>query len=186
MSGQASPSLSPRPYLQSSDSQLRAVQGLAANSISPDISPVALPLLPDTQSSGPSRQPTTGHPGCVLCSLVASASSTFSHTALSPSTSPQPSPINASTHLYPHASLSAGTRQKPPSSWTSVLDGGKATAEGREIVYHDQEITVYPATGKESLCDGGRHLIVVVNDHLESVYDFVSPSWKPWCCSKGG
>ena len=57
-----------------------------------------------------------------------------------------------------------------------MLDGGKVTVEGREIVHHDEEITVYLATGKESLCDGGRHLIVVVNYHLESVYDFVSSS----------
>jgi len=46
-------------------------------------------------------------------------------------------------------------------------------ANGREILYQDQEITIYPATGKERLYDGGRHLIVVVNRHLESIYDFV-------------
>jgi len=42
---------------------------------------------------------------------------------------------------------------------------------GREIVYHDSDITVYPASGKERLCSDGRHLIVVVNRHLQTVYE---------------
>jgi hypothetical protein len=46
---------------------------------------------------------------------------------------------------------------------------------GRDILYHDEEITVYPAVGKERLCSDGRHLVVVVNRHLESVYDLVRP-----------
>jgi hypothetical protein len=46
---------------------------------------------------------------------------------------------------------------------------------GREIVYHDEEITVYPAVGKERLCSEGRHLVVMVNRHIESVYDLVRP-----------
>jgi hypothetical protein len=46
---------------------------------------------------------------------------------------------------------------------------------GRDIVYHDDEITVYPAVGKERLCSDGRHLVVVLNRHIESVYDLVRP-----------
>lgn len=45
---------------------------------------------------------------------------------------------------------------------------------GREIVYHDKDITVYKAEGKERLCQDGRHIIIVVNEHLQSVYEFVS------------
>lgn len=44
----------------------------------------------------------------------------------------------------------------------------------REIVYRDQDITVFPAIGKERLCSDGRHLIIVMNQHVESVYNLVS------------
>jgi hypothetical protein len=45
---------------------------------------------------------------------------------------------------------------------------------GREILYHDEDITVYPAIGKERLCGEGKHLIVVLNRHVERIYDLVS------------
>lgn len=41
-------------------------------------------------------------------------------------------------------------------------------------MYHDKDITVYKAEGKERLCQDGRHIIIVVNEHLQSVYEFVS------------
>ena len=47
-------------------------------------------------------------------------------------------------------------------------------AEGREVVYWDDEITVYKAAGKERLCAEGRHLVVALNQHVEGVYDLVS------------
>jgi hypothetical protein len=56
----------------------------------------------------------------------------------------------------------------------SVNANGNLVVEGREIIYSDEDITVYPAKGKESLCPDGKHLIVVLNRHLESVYDLVS------------
>lgn len=55
-----------------------------------------------------------------------------------------------------------------------VAGPSRGTSSGRrEVVYHDADITIYPAVGKERLCEGGKHLVVVVNRHLESVYDFV-------------
>lgn len=41
-------------------------------------------------------------------------------------------------------------------------------------MFHDDEITVYAAAAKERLCSDGRHLIVVMNRHVERVYDLVS------------
>jgi len=120
------------------------------------------------------------HPGCVLCSIVAQASSTMapqelspSAQDLSPSASPLPSPNPDTAFFNPYAIA------RYPQPVTTGADGGKTTVTGREILYQDAEITVYPARGKERLCSGGRHLIVVLNRHLESVYDFVSPSRAP-------
>lgn len=45
---------------------------------------------------------------------------------------------------------------------------------GREVVYWDEEVTVYRATGKERLCSDGKHLIVAMNRHVEGVYELVS------------
>ncbi|GMK56705.1 hypothetical protein CspeluHIS016_0305450 [Cutaneotrichosporon spelunceum] len=63
-----------------------------------------------------------------------------------------PSPL-ASPRLVP--------RQPPP----EIIIGN------HRIIYRDADITVYPAEGKEALAADGRHLIVVFNRHLTSVYD---------------
>ncbi|KAI9639445.1 uncharacterized protein MKK02DRAFT_39742 [Dioszegia hungarica] len=52
------------------------------------------------------------------------------------------------------------------------------TINGREILYHDPDITVYPAAGAERLRSEGKHLVIVVNTHAESVYEF-GPSDVP-------
>jgi hypothetical protein len=55
-------------------------------------------------------------------------------------------------------------RQPPP----EIIIGN------HRIIYRDDDITIYPAEGKEALCADGRHLIVVLNRHLTSVYELVS------------
>lgn len=55
-------------------------------------------------------------------------------------------------------------RQPPP----EVIIGN------HRIIYRDDDVTIYPAEGKEALCRDGRHLIIVLNRHLSSVYDLVS------------
>ena len=45
---------------------------------------------------------------------------------------------------------------------------------GREVVFFDEDITVYKASGKERLCAEGKHLVVVINRHVERIYDLVS------------
>jgi hypothetical protein len=162
--------------------------------------------LPAASSAGPSSSsrrprpvlptsypPKTRHPGCVLCSLVVSASSlpsprTSTSARLHPhpaadggdtsAESPTPTPTAATTILAaqsgprsgPSASASAQAYDASESSSGETMNVG-----GREIVYHDEEITVYPAVGKERLCSEGRHLVVMVNRHIESVYDLVRP-----------
>jgi hypothetical protein len=49
-----------------------------------------------------------------------------------------------------------------------------------EVVFRDNDITVYVAQDKERLCSGGRHLIIILNRHLESVYDLVGVSVRPF------
>ncbi|KAK4685545.1 hypothetical protein P7C73_g4603, partial [Tremellales sp. Uapishka_1] len=113
------------------------------------------------RSSTPLSSPVTPrHPGCVLCGIVASAASSSSSTLRPEHASPLPSPSPTSaSFLVPGLSRVGSTSQ-------STLAGG------REIVYSDSDITVYKALAKERLCSNGKHLIVVLNRHLESVYDF--------------
>jgi hypothetical protein len=100
------------------------------------------------------------HPGCVLCGLVASAASqsrsSFESTGSGPGTPRPGSPILS------------------PREVTLPSMGRTVRIGEREIVYRDQDITVFPAIGKERLCSDGRHLIVVMNQHVESVYQLVS------------
>ena len=132
------------------------------------------------------------HLGCVLCGIVASS---FSSSSANPT-----NPINL-RHLGPEASSSgenppgssvddtpiaetspmAHSPQSPVSATYAngpmmniPLNGNGGRGLGREILYHDESITVFPARGKETLCKDGRHLIIVVNRHLESIYELVS------------
>ncbi|KAL0250523.1 hypothetical protein I308_102701 [Cryptococcus tetragattii IND107] len=118
------------------------------------------------------------HPGCVLCGLVRSCGSNPSSPALPPqgSTTPLPSSSRAPSlaasfadsgaHLPYHHPFER-TQSPAPEGWRTGSRVG-----GREVVYHDKDITVYKAEGNERLCQDGRHIIVVVNEHLQSVYEF--------------
>jgi hypothetical protein len=139
------------------------------------------PLLPLMPTSTPTPYVPPTHPGCVLCGLVASAASqsrtrsSFSHsddgsTSSTPRAgSPARSPVR-SQPMIPSTSASASA-----SGSAMGLGLGQTVKVGdREIVYRDQDITVFPAIGKERLCSDGRHLIIVMNQHVESVYNLVS------------
>ena len=125
-----------------------------------------------SSSSIPAPSTIARHPGCVLCSLVASASFSLVQPETTPSEYPEPS--SELPGMF-RTALTAEQYPQPRPSDLSPPEGGKAMVLGREILYHDKDITIYPARGKERLCTGGRHLMVVVNRHLESVYDLVSP-----------
>jgi len=121
-----------------------------------------LPLLPEmpTTPSSPSFS-TPIHPGCVLCGLVASAASQSrsSFDSMSgPGTPRAASPVDFGR--------GEGSNMGPGMGRTVRIGE-------REIIYRDQDITVFPAIGKERLCSEGRHLIVVMNQHVESVYNLV-------------
>lgn len=68
---------------------------------------------------------------------------------------------------YPQPGMAS---QQPSTS----MQRTRHTIQGREVLYHDADITIYPAVGKERLVGDEKHLIVVINQHTESVYDFVS------------
>lgn len=121
-----------------------------------------LPEMPATPTSPSFIQTQPIHPGCVLCGLTASASSQ--------SRSSFDSASGSGTPRAGSPSLSPGRE-----GFSSTVPGvGRTVRIGeREIVYRDQDITVFPAIGKERLCSDGRHLIIVMNQHLESVYNLV-------------
>ncbi|OWZ81273.1 hypothetical protein C365_00245 [Cryptococcus neoformans Bt85] len=118
------------------------------------------------------------HPGCVLCGLVRSCGSNPASPALSPqdSTTRLPSSSRTPSSAAGFADSSApGPYHHPFKRTQSPAPDGRRTGNrvgGREIVYHDKDITVYKAEGKERLCQDGRHIIIVVNEHLQSVYEF--------------
>ena len=144
-----------------------------------------LPLLPETQMPSPSFVKPT-HPGCVLCGLVASAAgqsrTSFSQSDDGLGSTGANTPVAASPTMSPvvseRQSSSAFLRTSYPTPGPSTRAGpslGQTVKIGeREIVYRDQDITVFPAIGKERLCSDGRHLIIVMNQHVESVYNLVS------------
>jgi hypothetical protein len=123
-----------------------------------------LPEMPITPNSPSFTLPT--HPGCVLCGLVASAASQSRSSFDSTSGSGTPRP--GSPAFSP---LAPGHE----SDYSTPVPGSRRTVRigEREIVYRDQDITVFPAIGKERLCSDGRHLIIVMNQHVESVYNLV-------------
>jgi hypothetical protein len=130
------------------------------------------PLLP--QMTPTTHYTPPSHPGCVLCGLVASAASqSNSRNSISASDDGQaPAPRSATPTLSP---LSREFPAPPASPGFGDSSSSRVVRVGeREIVYRDREITVYPAVGKERLCSDGRHLIIVINQHVESVNHLVS------------
>nr|ODN88297.1 hypothetical protein L203_02906 [Cryptococcus depauperatus CBS 7841] len=126
------------------------------------------------------------HPGCVLCGLVRSCQGSSS----------SPTPSSQDPYSTPHTPMTAS-----PTTETSLTDDGTILQSphchpfeprspsqapipvpsgrrggrrvgGRDIIYHDKDITVYRAENNERLCDGNKHIIIVVNEHLQSVYEF--------------
>jgi hypothetical protein len=120
----------------------------------------------------------------VLCGYVASAAAQFGNaTPTSPTTPiPLPDPVRAvtpdverrggagpSTQSY----VSPVTRRVPPPSPGLQSPSRDVVVAGHRIIYHDPLLTVYPAEGKEALCANGRHLVIILNHHLTSVYSLV-------------
>ncbi|WOO76606.1 uncharacterized protein LOC62_01G000233 [Vanrija pseudolonga] len=153
------------------------------------------PLLrtnaPVTAASAPVYQ--TIHPGCVLCGIVATASSQTNFTSSPPryNSSVPTSPIDARIPLAPARAASpdiyrpgtpdilrggAPARPTVPGSGSPTNGRSSSTQDsyvsGRHIIYRDDDITVYPADDADALCGGGRHLTIVLNRHLTSVYQF--------------
>ncbi|WVQ82292.1 hypothetical protein IAT38_004420 [Cryptococcus sp. DSM 104549] len=139
-------------------------------------------------SSAPLLHAPSRHNGCVLCGLVRSSSSAPPSPAVGPVDRPgsarsvDEDQVNSATGFGPALSGAngpAGPYHHPferslspvPRRGTPVGGGGGNRVGGREVVYQDREITVLRAEGKERLCADGRHLIVVLNEHMESVYD---------------
>ncbi|TXT15571.1 hypothetical protein VHUM_00074 [Vanrija humicola] len=155
------------------------------------------PLLrtsaPATTASAPIYQ--TLHPGCVLCGIVATAGSQthFSSPPRYNNGSAPTSPIDTRIPLAPARAASpdiyrpgtpdllrGGQPLRPAVPGSGSPPNGRSTVtqdvyvSGRHIIYRDDDITVFPADEADALCAGGRHLTIVLNRHLTSVYEFVS------------
>ncbi|WWC94100.1 hypothetical protein V866_000938 [Kwoniella sp. B9012] len=160
MSTYDSPAPTPSSHQNTFDTRLAYIQGSSSSHHQHNVS--------TSSSSTPlNRVPTTpSHPGCVLCSLVASTSDQLQNQS---SNSP-----SARTALLP-----PGERSSSPSPLLARRRSGTSVnTNGKEVVYQDSQVTVYKAEGKERLCSDGKHLVVVLNKHVENVYEF-GPSDVP-------
>lgn len=120
------------------------------------------------------------HPGCTLCSIVSAVADTQSIPTQSSggidrARSPSPSPTATTTFLPPSNQTPTSPNGVAYPQPGALPRGSSLQVLGREIVYFDEEITIYKALGKERLCAEGRHLVVVLNRHLESIYELVCP-----------
>lgn len=153
-------------------------------------------LTEQTNSAGPSsgRKPIPSrYSNCQLCALVNEAKKSFGDEPRDGRRSSRdemrresrdrreieagPSTASSSNSSSTQPGRSTSTSPLKPSHGISRprLPIG-ANINGRQILYYDSDITVYPATGKERLRGDGKHLIIVINTHAESVYELVSLS----------
>lgn len=149
--------------------------GSSSRSTTLGIAPPPSPLRPllgnsarNMGGTGIPSSPTfipSSHPGCVMCGLVASAASQ------SAQMDEGRTPTSAT---FPDQYSSSGGSSRRAGGF------GAARVGERDIIFRDREITVYPAMGKERLCSDGRHLIIVLNQHVESVYHLVCHPLVPF------
>lgn len=120
------------------------------------------------------------HPGCTLCSIVSALPDYRSPYDGATGGQGSDSAVSPTTHTSFLASQPSSPAVSPIYSATDTPRSdrpngdGAVLVAGREVLYWDDEITVLRASGKERLCGDGRHLIVVLNRHVQSVYDLVS------------
>ncbi|KAK1924162.1 hypothetical protein DB88DRAFT_489305 [Papiliotrema laurentii] len=124
------------------------------------------------------------HPGCTLCSIVSALPDYRSPYDGATGGQGSDSAVSPTTHTSFLASQPSSPAVSPIYSATDTPRSdrpngdGAVLVAGREVLYWDDEITVLRASGKERLCGDGRHLIVVLNRHVQSVYD-LSPADIP-------
>lgn len=122
---------------------------------------------------------TATHPGCVLCGIVATAASQSSLSNSDPhsptsSTTPLPTPVRAATPDLQRGQRPTGPPVEPYAPPVPASESSRVlNVSGHKVIYRDDIVTVYPAEGKEALCPDGRHLILVLNQHVTNVYNLV-------------
>ena len=130
--------------------------------------------------AAPTRRRYTSHPGCVLCSIVAAipdAQTTGPDESVHDARSPSPTVTTSFLTSSPSSAtipMVGASDSDSPRAGPSQLPPRTTQVAGKDVVYNDEEITIYRARGKERLTAEGKHLIVVMNRHVESVYDLVS------------
>jgi hypothetical protein len=72
-------------------------------------------------------------------------------------------------------------------AWPTRTRTHTRTHTDEDELFVDDEMLVYRPSGKDAVCTGGRHLVVVPSRHFESVDRLVSCSFHPtgWFCSVG-
>ncbi|KAK8864345.1 hypothetical protein IAR55_001592 [Kwoniella newhampshirensis] len=159
------------------DSRLAYIRSQSPYSQPTASSSTSYPVLPthqrqsSTSSATPLQPPPPSHPGCVLCSQI-QASYSRNGEGASPLASPSPRmailPSTTDGDMGYHQPFEPSRSLSP----APISDRrGSSSNSTKEAVYHDREITIFRAEGKERLCSDGRHIIVAINRHLESVYD---------------
>lgn len=82
--------------------------------------------------------------------------------------------------------LSSRITSPPPTAHSTYSNEIKIMNDGRKILLHTEAFTVWESPwdkalvgkksglGVEAVASGGRHLVIVINKHVESIYDLVS------------
>lgn len=114
------------------------------------------------------------HAQCELCALVAEARRAFGYNRGQTEMENEagPSGIHQQSARAPPY---LGPQQGSLRSGRSGTGRNLRHVQGRDILYHDEDITAFAAQGNECLVPEGKHVIVVINQHAESVYQLVSP-----------
>lgn len=99
--------------------------------------------------------------------------------AFSPSSTPNVHPYPQPFSPDPQSSFAQFGENSTSGAAMAKGKGRGVRVEGRDVLYGDEDITVYAAEGKEALRQDGGQLIIVVNRHMESVNEMVSASIRP-------
>jgi hypothetical protein len=144
--------------------------------------------------------PHSARAGCSLCTIIAKSRipahsyppSSSQTDVLSPVVPDSPwmslslnTPVqNSTSPMFPNSPQSPINLI---SRTTTTTIPYKHTADEREFVYLDKELTIWTARQEkgEALASGGRHLVVAFNAHAESIHDLVSfVSRLPCICDR--
>lgn len=140
----------------------------------------------------------TSHAGCSLCTMIANAKPKPSPQQSTRHQTPQPQQFteerdgewttlslttDQSAHPSPRLSRFSSVEGSPNHSpnasprgleHATHLPTESSDVDGNKTLYVDRDLTAWTVRPKDALASRGRHLVIALNSHTESVYDLVS------------